>query len=123
MELDDLLQMVPRYTSDAMSISELVPGQLPRIVYINPAFTRLMGYTPEEAMGKTPALWHGPQTDPVTVTALVEALKAGETMTAEIIHYTRERKERCVELTVAPITAEDGRHTHCISCAKDISER
>src|SRR5262245_2087925 len=37
------------------------PG--PEIVYVNPAFTTMTGYTPEEVIGKTPHILQGPETD------------------------------------------------------------
>src|SRR5687767_14061410 len=37
------------------------PG--PRIVYLNPVFTKMTGYTPAEAVGKTPHILEGPETD------------------------------------------------------------
>src|SRR5262247_2042336 len=37
------------------------PG--PEIVYVNPAFTKMTGYTPEEVIGKTPHILQGPETD------------------------------------------------------------
>ena len=38
-----------------------LPG--PRIVFVNPAFTKMTGYTAEEVMGKTPRILQGPRTD------------------------------------------------------------
>jgi PAS domain S-box-containing protein len=37
------------------------PG--PRIVYVNDAFTRLTGYSREEAIGRSPRFLQGPATD------------------------------------------------------------
>src|SRR4030095_14308717 len=37
------------------------PG--PQIVYVNPAFTKMTGYAPEEVIGKTPRILQGPKTD------------------------------------------------------------
>src|SRR5215510_3942877 len=37
------------------------PG--PQIVYVNPAFTKMTGYAPEEVIGETPHILQGPKTD------------------------------------------------------------
>ena len=124
MELTQLLQMVPRYTSDAMVITEVAAdANYPRIVYVNPAFTQLTGYCFEEVIGKSPELLHGPNTNLDTLKRLYLNLRAGHSATVEIIHYTRQRREYWVELSVSPIISESGQNTHYIASAKDITER
>ena len=48
------------------------PG--PVITYVNPAFTRLSGFTAAEAIGKTPRILHGPGTSRATLDRIREAL-------------------------------------------------
>jgi PAS domain S-box-containing protein len=56
-----LLESVVISTNDAVVITEAEPIDKPgpRIVYVNPAFTRITGYTPEEVFGKTPRILQG----------------------------------------------------------------
>lgn len=124
MELTHLLQIVPRYTGDAMLITELGPQQeAARIAYINPAFTRMTGYELEEVIGQTTAILYGPDTDPETIKRIERELQNGEPVTAELIQYTRTGKACWVELTVSPIIDAAGITTHHIACLKDIHER
>ena len=47
-----------------------------RILSINPAFTRLSGFEPEDLIGQTPALLRSPDHDPAFYTAMWEQLKS-----------------------------------------------
>ncbi len=124
MELEQLLQMVPRYTSDAMMITESVQDAIyPRIVYVNPAFTQMTNYQLEEVIGKTPELLYGPKTDQETVNRLLQTARAGLPTTVELLHYNRQRREYWVEMTVSPIVSPEGKSTYYIASAKDITER
>ncbi len=42
-----------------------LPG--PRIVFVNPAFTKMTGYTAEEVIGKTPRILQGSRTDKAVI--------------------------------------------------------
>src|SRR5262245_64188178 len=66
-----------------------LPG--PQIVYVNPAFTRMTGYTPEEVIGKTPRILQGPKTDRSVLNRLRSDCAAGK-----IVHgdATKHRKKR-----------------------------
>ena len=52
------------------------PG--PVIVYVNPAFTKLTGYTYEEAIGHNPRILQGLATDPETTHKIREGLNKSE---------------------------------------------
>ena len=57
-----LLQAAVQQTSESVIITTAevdLPG--PEIVFVNPAFTKLTGYSAEEAIGKTPRILHGPK--------------------------------------------------------------
>lgn len=124
MQLDRLLQIVPRYTSDAMVIAELLADEdWPRIVYVNPAFTQLSGYQFEEMIGKSPSVLYGAQSDQEVLCQVMRGVREGRASTAEVVQYTRQGQAYWVELVVSPITDENGQVTHCIASAKDITER
>lgn len=123
MELNHLLQLVPRFTGDAMLITEHAPDRSARIVYANPAFTQLLGYPFEEVRGLAPHMLYGEHTDHEALDRLERTLSKAQQATAELLVYTRDRHERWVELTVSPISDADGIVTHQIACIKDVHER
>ncbi|MFL5257423.1 MAG: PAS domain-containing protein, partial [Rhodopila sp.] len=46
------------------------------LVYVNPAFCDLTGYTSEEAVGRNCRFLQGPETDPATIARARHALAA-----------------------------------------------
>ncbi len=45
-----------------------------RIVYVNPAVSRVMGYSPQEAMGQKVSMFFGPEIDPAALERLRRVL-------------------------------------------------
>jgi PAS domain S-box-containing protein len=63
----ELLRASVESANDAIIITDTQldpPG--PKIVYVNPAFTRMTGYTYEETIGKTPRILQGKKNQSAT---------------------------------------------------------
>jgi PAS domain S-box-containing protein len=97
------------------------PG--PRIVFANPAFTRMTGYPAEEVIGNTPRLLQGPKTDKTVLSRLRQNLLRGETFEGEAINYRKDGQEFTVEWQVAPIRDAGGKTTHFVAIQRDITAR
>jgi PAS domain S-box-containing protein len=96
----------------------------PQIAYVNPAFEQMTGYTSAEVIGKRPPeLLHGPETDPIVVTRIHQALKKGEPVRAELMHYTKAGKKYWNEINVVPIFSSSGVMTHFVSVERDNTKR
>ena len=98
-----------------------LPG--PRIVFVNPAFTKMTGYTAQEIIGKTPRILQGPRTDKTVLSRLRQNLERGETFEGDAINYRKDGKEFYLEWQIAPIRSEDGRITHFLAVQRDITAR
>jgi len=98
-----------------------LPG--PQIVYVNPAFTRMTGYTWEEVIGKTPRMLQGPKTDRSVLNRLRGDCAAGKVFHGEVINYRKDGSEFCLDWTVAPVWNERGEITHFVSTQRDVSDR
>ncbi|SFZ81913.1 PAS domain S-box-containing protein [Devosia enhydra] len=98
-------------------------GEGPRIVFVNPAFTRIMGYAPEDVIGRTPRFMQGGRTQRSELDRIRRALEAGEPVTAQVINYTRAGSEVWLDLDISPIIGENGRPTHWIAIERDITLR
>lgn len=96
------------------------PG--PRIVYVNPAFTRLTGYAPEEAIGRSPRMLQGPGTDRAALDRLRAALEAGQTFQGEGVNHRQDGTPFHVEWLIAPVR-QAGRVTHWVSAQRDVTQR
>lgn len=97
------------------------PG--PAIVFVNPAFTRMTGYTAEESVGKTPRILQGPRTDKAVLGRLRENLEKGEQFAGGAINYRKDGTEFDLEWHVAPVRNASGEVTHFVAIQRDITER
>jgi PAS domain S-box-containing protein len=98
-----------------------LPG--PKIIFINPSFTKMTGYTAEEAIGKTPRMLHGPRTDRTVLDRLRQNLERGKTFEGEAINYRKNGKEFSVQWQIAPIRNASGKTTHFVAIQRDVTER
>jgi len=93
------------------------------IEYVNPWFTRITGYTPQEVLGKTPRVLKSGETHPETYKRLWETITTGKEWTGEL-HNTKKNGELywCLEV-ISPLKDDDGNITHFVAVTEDISER
>jgi len=95
----------------------------PRFLFVNPAFTRMTGYTAAEALGQTPALLLGPKTDIAEQRRLSEALARGESYAGEAILHRKDGTAFHMERQVVPIRDSGGTVTHFLAIQRDITAR
>lgn len=95
----------------------------PKIVFVNPAFTILSGYSAEEALGKTPRILQGPKTDRAMLNRLKATLQRGEPFSAETVNYRKDGSEYVVEWRISPIKNEEGDIIHWVSVQHETTER
>jgi PAS domain S-box-containing protein len=95
------------------------PG--PRILYVNPAFTEITGYSPDEVIGKTPRLLQGPDTEPWVIDEMRECLEQGEPFEGEAINYRKDGTPYVNQWSIAPVHDPEGTITHWVSVQRDVS--
>ena len=94
------------------------------IEWVNPAFTRLSGYTAEEALGKNPRdLVRSGKHDPAFYQEFWETILAGRTWQGEIINRRKDGSLYSEDQSVTPIPDVSGRITHFVAIKKDITDR
>lgn len=95
-----------------------------RIEWVNEGFTRITGFTLEEARRRTPdALLYGPETDAGALAYLNQRLKAGESVRAELLRYAKSGRKIWLSVEVQPIFDDQGRITNYLATQTDITER
>ena len=92
-------------------------------VYANQAFYQRSGYRPEELLGKTPYLLQGLETGQAERDRIRTALQLRQPVLLELVNYTRSGAPYWIELDMAPVMDAQGRNTHWVSIARDITER
>jgi PAS domain S-box-containing protein len=120
-----LLESVIVNANDAVVITEAEPVQLPgpHIVYVNQAFTRMLGYQPEEIVGQTPRILQGINTDPQILAHIRSNLKAWKPVLVEIINYHKNGREVWIELSIFPVKDQTGHHDYWVAIQRDITDR
>ncbi|NPD69671.1 PAS domain-containing protein (plasmid) [Lichenicola cladoniae] len=97
------------------------PG--PRIEYVNPAFTRMTGFSAEESLGQTPRFLQGPLTDRVELDRLRVCLINEQTFDGEVINYRKDGGAYLIEWMVTPVKNPAGQTTHWLSVQRDVTAR
>ncbi|MBD2577012.1 PAS domain S-box protein [Oscillatoria sp. FACHB-1406] len=120
-----LLESVVLTTHDAVVITEAEPIDEPgpRIVYVNPAFTRMTGYTLEEVLGKTPRILQGENTDRTALEQIRSALKKWQPVQIDLLNYRKDGSHFWVEISIVPVADETGWYTNWVAVQRDITER
>lgn len=121
----ELYKRCIEHTHDVILITEAEPQSMlgPRIVFVNEAFTRMTGYTRQEALGNTPRMLQGADTDPLARTRIREALERWQPIQIELLNYTKSGQSFWSELSIVPVADERGRYTHLISIQRDVTVR
>ncbi len=99
------LARVVQHTTNAVSITDT---QM-RITWVNEGFTRLTGYSLEEAMGRTPGdLLGSGKSDPKTIQKLLSAVEMGEPCRVEVLNRAKDGHEYWVDTEVQPTRDAEG---------------
>jgi PAS domain S-box-containing protein len=95
-----------------------------RINWINPAFTRLCGYTLAEMKGLKPGtLLHGLDTDPIAVTKLRAAIRRGRSASVELVNYHKNQSPYSVWITLGPIKDRAGKITGFMAIERETTRQ
>lgn len=97
------------------------PG--PKIIYVNPAFTKITGYSADEVIGQTPRILQGEKTNRATLKQLRQALDNWESIDVELINYRKDGTEFWLEMTIVPVADSTGYYTHWLAIQHDVTER
>lgn len=111
-------------TNDVIMVLDSTPLEEggPLIVYVNPAFERLMGYRAEEVMGQNPKILQGPDTDDKTRYKLRQAMRAGRSIRTQILNYDKFGNELWLDINMVPLFDEEGELAYYAAIERDLTE-
>jgi diguanylate cyclase (GGDEF)-like protein/PAS domain S-box-containing protein len=104
------------------NISVLITDAQQRLLYVNPAFSRVTGYSAEEVLGLNPRFLQGQDTDPEDRRRLREELKAGRPVQQLILNYSRSGEALWFEMHITPVLV-GGELSYYLAIQSDSSER
>ncbi|MCB0915037.1 MAG: diguanylate cyclase [Actinobacteria bacterium] len=122
----ELFRQLADNARDIVIITEAEPLESPgpRIVYVNPAFTALTGYTPEEVIGRDPRFLQRPgQTDSATTAEIGQLLRMSGDFHGAILNFAKDDTPYWLDMKIFPLHDAEGRVTHFAAIERDITSR
>jgi PAS domain S-box-containing protein len=114
------LAFVAQQTTNAV----IVTDRAGRIEWVNDGFTRITGYSFEEALRRKPGdLLQGPATDRQAVERMARAIAEGREFAEELLNYAKGGRPYWISMHCSPIRDDDGAIHHYLSIQTDVTER
>jgi two-component system CheB/CheR fusion protein len=93
------------------------------ILWINPAFTEMTGYTAGEVLGRTPRVLASGQHEPQFYANMWATILSGSVWHGEVVNRRKNGSLYVEEMTITPVRSERGEISHFIAIKVDVSER
>ena len=94
-----------------------------RIQYVNPAFTRMTGYSAEEAVGQNPRLLKSGKQNPEFYRDLWATISSGKNWHGELVNQRKDGTCYAEEMTITPVLDAAGMISRYIAIKQDVTER
>jgi diguanylate cyclase (GGDEF)-like protein/PAS domain S-box-containing protein len=91
------------------------------IVYANPSFEKMTGYSITELVGQSPKILQGPLTDHKVIEEMRLCIRSGEYFEGSTINYDKNKNPYNVEWSISPIKDQDGVVQYFVSVQKNIT--
>ena len=111
-----------RSVTNGISVANAMLPDMP-LVYVNPAFEAMTGYSLEESVGKNCRFLQNGDHDQPGLTLVREALTAQREVTAVIKNFRKDGSGFWNELSLSPIFNRDGQLTHFVGIQTDVTAR
>jgi PAS domain S-box-containing protein len=113
---------------EAMAESVLVtdsnlepPG--PTVVYANPAFERMTGWSRREIVGRSPRVLQGAQTDRAVFADLRATLAAGRPWEGQCVNYRKDGAAFIMQWSIVPLAGAHGEAMFFLAVQRDVTAR
>ncbi len=123
---DELLRLLKSAVVQAQEAVLITDAQInlpgPKVVFVNPAFSRMTGYEPAEIIGCTPRKLQCPGTDRAVLDRLRMNLERGEPFKGQAVNRRKNGEEFILEWQITPLRNEKGIVTHFVAIQRDVTE-
>jgi PAS domain S-box-containing protein len=93
------------------------------IIYCNPAFLEITGYSPQEVIGRNCRFLQGTETDPLAIEEIRQSIRAEQGCQVVLKNYRKDGTLFWNDLTISPVRDASGCLTHFIGVQTDITKR
>lgn len=107
---------------DGISLSDPSQPDNP-LIYVNPSFERMTGYTRDEAIGRNCRFLQGPDTDPLAIAEIRSALSEERSCLVTLLNYRKDGTPFWNEFSISPIHDERGKVVSFVGIQTDITAR
>ncbi|RJQ42498.1 MAG: PAS domain S-box protein [Nitrospiraceae bacterium] len=119
-----LLESAFQQAKDSIVITTASPvSPSAKVVFVNPAFTEITGYTAEEVMEDPSIILQSPQTNKADWIKLEKRQSKDKAFSIETKSRSKNGTEIDLEWQITPLKDEFGRITHFVSIHRDITQR
>jgi PAS domain S-box-containing protein len=107
----------------AAAIGIVITNRDGNILWVNPAFMALSGYTLDEVIGKNPRLLKSGKQDSEFYRHMWSTILSGRAWQGEIVNRRKDGTFYNEELTITPVCGTSGNISHFVATGQDISAR
>jgi putative two-component system response regulator len=93
------------------------------IIFANPGFYAITGYSTEEVIGHNCRFLQGPQTDPAIVKEIRDAIAERRPFSGMILNYRKDGTPFVDELSINPVLDDAGQLLNFVGLQNDVTER
>jgi PAS domain S-box-containing protein len=117
------LQQVELAALEAAANSIVITDSSGTIEWVNPAFSRLSGYTRDEVLGQNPRLIKSGMHSAEFYKNLWDTILGGEVWHGEVINRRKDGNLYVEQMTITPVRAFDGTINHFVAVKEDVTAR
>lgn len=92
------------------------------VIYVNPAFTGITGYQPEETIGRNCRFLQGAETNPQTIRKIGQAVREQRGIKTTILNYRKNGEPFWNELKISPVFSTTGDLLYFVGTQTDVTE-
>ncbi|HEY9624230.1 MAG TPA: EAL domain-containing protein [Crinalium sp.] len=93
------------------------------IIYVNPAFTQITGYSAEDALGQNSRFLQGPNTERRVVVEIREAIAKRQSISRTLLNYRKDGSAFWSDLLINPVFDSQGNLINFIGLQTDVTAR
>ncbi|MEZ5412803.1 MAG: PAS domain S-box protein [Opitutaceae bacterium] len=101
----------------------VITNERGEIEWANPAFTRISGYTLEEALGQNPRILKSGVQSEEYYRGLWQTISSGQNWSGTFVNRRKDGSHYVEEVTITPVKDHAGRINHYVAVKQDITQR